>query len=352
MILATSTGGGEIRASMRAALFLSMTALALVTLMVPTPALGQNSDENGGLIGLTLPLGARPIGQGRAVAAVRGELQGVPYNPATQSGIERGALTYSRFEGADLADLNSNYIAGAYVATWGTIGGHFVFHDFGEIPLTDTSPTPVGSIDLSESVIGVTYANRWREELDYGVTLKWYSSDLGVVEASGPAFDFGIVYGPQDVAVQLAAAVRNVGPTLDFEDGSVSAPGGGSSSGDREEKLPTRIRIGVGVNLNDMFNLPAGYAARVLFDVETDAREISTASQHFGGSVTFHDVVTVRGGVISIDNPFVDDGDGNRQIGGTFGIGIYYEGFEADIAREVSVSELGDETHFAVGWRF
>ncbi len=351
MILATFTGGGEIRGSMRTAILLSMTALVLVVL-APAPGLGQDSGENGGLVGLTLPLGARPLGQGRAVAAVRGELQGVPYNPATQSGIERGALTYSRFEGADLADLNSNYIAGAYVATWGTIGGHFVYHDFGSVPLTDTSPTPIGSVDLSESVIGITYANRWRAELDYGVTLKWYSSDLGVVEASGPAFDFGVLYAPRDVAVQLAAAVRNVGPNLDLEDGSVSAPGGGSSSGDREEKLPTRIRIGIAANLNDTFNLPASYVARLLFDVETDAREISTASQHFGGTVTFRDVVTVRGGVVSVDNPFVDDGDGSRQIGGTFGIGIYYQGFEADIAREVSVSELGDETHFAVGWRF
>ena len=352
MILATVSPGREIRVPMRPTLLSCMTALVLVALIAPAPAQGQDNGENGGLVGLTLPLGARPLGQGRAIAAVRGELQGVPYNPATQSGIECGALTYSRFEGADLADFNSNYIAGAYVATWGTIGAHLVYHDFGNVPLTDTSPTPVGSIDLNESVIGVTYANQWRDELDYGVTFKWYSSDLGVVETSGPAFDFGVLYAPRDVPVHLAAAVRNVGPNLDLEDGSVSAPGGGSSSGAREEQLPSRIRIGVGVDLNELFEIPAGYGAQLLFDVETDAREISTASQHFGGAVTFREVVTVRGGIVSIDNPFVDEGDGNRQIGGTFGIGIYYQGFEADIAREVSVSELGDETHFAVGWRF
>ncbi len=352
MILATVSPGGQIRASMRPAIFSCLTALVLAALIAPTSARGQGNGENGGLVGLTLPLGARPLGQGRAIAAVRGELQGVPYNPATQSGLERGSLTYSRFEGADLADLNSNYIAGAYVATWGTIGAHFVYHDFGDVPLTDTSPTPVGSIDLNESVIGVTYANQWRDELDYGVTFKWYSSDLGVVEASGPAFDFGVLYAPRDVPVHLAAAVRNVGPNLDLEDGSVAVPGGGSSGAVREEQLPTRIRIGVGVNLNDLFSVPEGYGASLLFDVETDAREISTASQHFGGAVTLREVVTVRAGIVSIDNPFVDEGDGNRQIGGSFGIGIYYQGFEADIAREVSVSELGDETHFAVGWRF
>jgi hypothetical protein len=91
---------------------------------------------------------------------------------------------------------------------------------------------------------------------------------------------------------------------------------------------------------------------RFLFDIESDVRELSTSSQHFGAVLSLQSLIEVRGGLLIADNPFVDEGDGDRQVGGAFGIGLHLAGFEADIAREVSVSELGDETHFGVGWRF
>ena len=166
--------------------------LAAVTGPSAAPVRAQ-SDENGGLVGLVLPLGARAVGQGRAVAGERAELQALPYNPAAVVGLEEGALTYSRFQGADLEDdldgFNGNYLAGAYVGTWGTLAGHFVYQDLGEVLLTDSSPDPIGSIDLSEWVVGLTYANEVRHKVAYGVTAKWYRSDLGVTEASGPAFE-------------------------------------------------------------------------------------------------------------------------------------------------------------------
>lgn len=330
---------------------LMLATLVAAGLTVPAPVAAQ--DDNGGLVGLTLPIGSRALGQGRAISAARGELHAVPYNPASQSGLEVGAITYSRFESADVAEINSNYVAGAYVAPWGTIGGHFVYHDLGELVITDTSPTPIGTSDLSETVVGVTYAHRWRDKLDYGATLKWYQSDLGVVDASGPAFDLGVVYAPRPgVPIRLSAALRNLGPDLDFEDGDVTIPGGGAAGDDRSEQLPTRVRFGIGVGLDEALDLPDGFSASFLFDIESDARDLAQSSQHFGGNVTLNQVVTVRGGVVVVDNPFVDSGDGSRQIGGAFGIGIVYEGFEADVSREVSVSELGDETHFSVGWRF
>ena len=113
----------QIRAPMSRAL---VAFLFLVAVAGSIPgSLRAQSDENGGLIGLVLPLGARTVGQGRAVAAEWGELQALPYNPAAIVGLERGALTYSRFQGADLEDdldgFNGNYIAGAYVGAWGTL---------------------------------------------------------------------------------------------------------------------------------------------------------------------------------------------------------------------------------------
>jgi hypothetical protein len=327
--------------------------LAAASASIPASVRAQ-SDENGGVIGLVLPLGARTIGQGRAVAAERAELQALPYNPAAVVGFERGALTYSRFQGADLEDeldgFNGNFLAGAYAGPWGTLAGQFVFQDLGEVLLTETSPDPIGSIDLSEWVVGLTYANEIRDKVAYGVTAKWYRSDLGVTEASGPAFDAGVTYRPREsVPIALAASLRNLGPDLDFEDTEDALPG---SAGGGEESLPSRVRVGIAVTPQRFPGLSEEYRVRVLFDIESDLRELSASSQHFGGVLTVHNVVEIRGGVLFADNPFLDEGDDDRLVGGAFGIGLKLQGFEAEIAREVSVSELGDETHFGVGWRF
>lgn len=346
--------GLSVRAQIHAPMRFLGPLLAMTVLMTPAApaARAQDASAENGLVGLTLPLGARVIGQGRAIAAERGELQGVPYNPAALSGFDRGAVTYSRFEAADAAEFNSNYVGGALATAWGTIGASLIYHDYGEIPLTVDSPAPIGTISPSEWVVGVTYANVWQEKLAYGATAKWYRSDLGVAEASGPVFDAGVIYTPRSaVPIDLALSLRNLGPDLGFED-VASAVGGSEGGSVREETLPGRVRVGLAVHPDRFLGLPPAYAVRLLFDVESDVREISTSSQHAGAMLTVNEVVVVRGGVLIADNPFVESGDDDRQVGGAFGIGFRYRGFEADIAREVSVSELGDETHFAVGYRF
>jgi hypothetical protein len=352
IVLAAPLGRMQIPRPMRRAL-IALLSLAAVASSIPASVRAQ-SEENGGLVGLVLPLGARTVGQGRAVAGERAELQALPYNPAAIVGLERGALTYSRFQGADLEDdldgFNGNYIAGAYVLPWGTLAGHFVYQDLGQVLLTDTSPDPIGSIDLSEWVVGLTYANEVRRKVAYGVTAKWYRSDLGVTEASGPAFDAGVTYRPRErVPIALAASLRNLGPDLDFEDTEDALP---SAAGGGEESLPSRVRVGIAVTPQRFPGLPAEYGVRLLFDIESDLRELSASSQHFGGVLTVHEAVEIRAGVLFADNPFLDEGEGDRLVGGAFGIGLRLQGFEAEIAREVSVSDLGDETHFGVGWSF
>lgn len=351
-VLAAPCRRMQIPAPMSRALVM-LLFLAAAAAFVPA-SVGAQSDENGGLIGLVLPLGARVVGQGRAVAAERAELQALPYNPAAVVGFERGALTYSRFQGADLEDeldgFNGNFLAGAFAGRWGTLAGHFVFQDLGEVLLTDTSPDPLGAIDLSEWVVGLTYANEIRDKVAYGVTAKWYRSDLGVTEASGPAFDAGVTYRPREtVPIALAASLRNLGPDMEFESADELGPG---EEGAGEESLPSRVRIGVAVIPHRFPGLPEEYGVRLLFDIESDLRELSASTQHFGGVFSIHDRVEIRGGILFADNPFLEEGDGDRLVGGAIGIGLRLQGFEAEIAREVSVSELGDETHFGVGWRF
>jgi hypothetical protein len=319
--------------------------------IVPVGSLRAQAPEGeSGMIGLVLPVGARPIGQGRAISAVRGEIQGLPYNPSAIVGLDRGALTFSRFEGAAAADFNTNYIAGAWVTRWGTVGVHALYLDFGSIPLTRTSPDPIGSVEISEWAVGVTFAREWRRAA-WGATAKIVRSDLGVADAGAAAFDLGVIFTPgPDLPLRLSFSLRNLGPDLKFEETGEAGDIGLSGSGDRQEKLPSRVRVGV--SSQPELGLPPNYAVLLAFDIESDLRELSASSIYGGGALTVNDAITLRAGLVILDNPFVDRNINERNVGGSFGVGIHYGGFEADVSREVSVSELDDETHFAVGWRF
>lgn len=349
MTLAAALLLRQIARPMPARLAVSALVLLVVSALPGASARAQsNGDSDGGVIGLALPVGARAIGQGRAVVAARAELQAMPYNPATVDGLERGALTFSRHQGADEAGFDGNYIAGAVVSRWGTFAAQLMLQDYGEIPLTDTSPDIVGTAEITDWSAGITWANHWRDRLSYGVTAKFYRSDLGVTTGDGTAFDVGLVYLPRpgSVPISFGVSLRNLGGdfTYDALEGSTAEVDG--------DHLPGRVRVGVSATPQRFFGLPPEYRVELAFDIESDLRELSNSSQHGGVILTVHDLLVLRGGVLLLDNPYVDAGDADRSTGGSFGIGIRYEGFEADVAREISVSELGDETHFAVGFRF
>lgn len=314
---------------------------------VPRPATAQNTskDDGGGLVGLALPVGARAVGQGRAISAASGELQALPYNPATLTGLDRGAVTFSRYESASDAGINSNFVAAGWTSPWGAFAVQALYDDFGDVVVTTDSPDPAGHLSVSEWAVGVSWANRWRETLSYGGTARIYRSDLGETTATGPVFDLGVQYAPRgDLPLDFAVSLRNLGPSLSYDpvDGQAGA----------DQRLPGRVRLGVGFHPESFGGMSKEYAVALYFDTESDLKQLSTTSVHAGGSVTLHDLLVVRAGLMVSDNPYVNQGDGAKQTGGSFGIGIRYEGFEADVAREISVSELGDETHFAVGWRF
>lgn len=351
MTLAGLIRRGQIDRPMRtrlASIAVSFVATLVLT-AIPVRAQTNGDESDGGLVGLVLPVGARVIGQGRAVVAERAELQAMPYNPATIDGLERGALTFSRVEGADDAGFSGNYVAGAAVSRWGTFAAQLVYQDYGDIPLTDTSPDELGTIEVSDWAAGITWANHWRDRLSYGVTAKWYNSDLGVTSGDGAAFDVGLVYLPRPGSVPLSFGVslRNLGADFSYDE-SGDVPAGDTG----EDHLPGRVRVGVSATPERFFGLSPDYRVELAFDIESDVRELSNSSQHGGVSVTVHDVLVLRGGIVILDNPYVDSGDADRATGGSFGIGIRYNRFEADLAREMSVSELGDETHFGVGVRF
>lgn len=348
-IVAGPPSGAQIRRPVRATFSLARATLALAWVAALPSAAGAQStgaDPSSGLIGLSLPIGARAIGQGRTAAATSGELQALAYNPAVLSGVGRGAVTFSRFEAASAADLSGSFVAGGARTRWGSLAVQAIVIDYGDIPVTDTSPEPIGTIEVGDWAVGLSYANRtYHDRLAYGVTAKWLSTRFGPIDAGGPAFDAGLVIVPRaGLPLSLGVALRNLGPDVDFGE----RPDGSSG----EQPLPSRVRFGIQFHPASFPGLSENARVELGFDIEADARDPATSSQHAGAALTLVDAVVVRGGFLLLDDPFGADGRGSRSAGGSVGVGVRFGGFEADVAREISVSELGDETHFSVGWRF
>ena len=88
MKLAAARLPGQILRPMPPRLAVSALIVAALAVLPAESVRAQTNGDgsDGGLVGLVLPVGARAIGQGRAVVASRGELQAMPYNPATADG--------------------------------------------------------------------------------------------------------------------------------------------------------------------------------------------------------------------------------------------------------------------------
>ena len=123
---------------------------------------------------------------------------------------------------------------------------------------------------MSDWAAGVTWAHHWRDRLSYGITAKWYNSDLGVTTGSGAAFDVGLVYLPRPGSVPLSFGVslRNLGGDFSYDD----IDGSGESGSDN---LPGRVRVGVQAAPEQFFGLPPEYRVALSFDIESDLDELS-----------------------------------------------------------------------------
>lgn len=322
--------------------------IALLLLTLPGRSSAQEEGTTG-LSALELPLGARPLGMGRAFVAVPGDLQGLLYNPAGVATRDSAGLTFSRYQGASDLDVNGNYVAGSVPVLGGVLTAAFNYEDLGEIELTGGSPEPLGTADLRNIVAVGSFGVDVTEAIALGASAKYLSSDLGAGEGTGFAFDAGALVRPvSDFDLTLGAAVLNVGPDIEFD---IDDELGGETEG-AGDPLPSRLRWGAALVLrgtgDDVEAGNSDYGFLLATDVEHNLRELGDVSLHAGGELDYRRIVTVRGGFVRLVNSF----GGESANGFSLGAGVRWQQLRVDVAREIGVNEIGDETHFSLGVDF
>lgn len=313
----------------------AVTLVALACALVPLSASnGQDFDRE--VAFLLVPTGARAVGIGRAGVTLSGDLQGARWNPAAIAVVEDISPLVSSYDGP--LDFRVNHFAVAVPAFGlGVLAVSAEVQDFGEIELAGPSSPDdvVGAIRPSNMILSLVFGRHVLQRVSMGVTAKWIRSDLSGQYGATVAFDAGLLWRPlKDVPLDLGASTTNMGPGLQLGDQGLG-----------KDPLPTRIRAGVGYDLLGHLRPNGAVRLRVAVDIEHALRNLQTSSQFLGLEVGVGDALFVRGGLIS--ESLIETNSGS-----TVGIGLRLGAFQFDLAREMGVNQLGDETQLSLGGRF
>ncbi len=297
----------------------------------------------------TFPMGARSIGMGRAFTGVSDDIQAVVWNPAGLSLLEGTQMSYSRlnsfeFESLDgMSGINNNLVSiGMPVEKYGSFGFSLEIQNYGETVIVKDQSDPGHVVNDRGYIVYATYATAIFDKLDIGLDFKYLNVKFAGLndtqrKGSTSAIDIGALYRPlKEVPLQVGVALRNLGFALQFEDEYQKDP------------LPRRLIIGVGYDplqhLLHSDDLSMLVSTDFKFRRTRGDNPVIEEYYYFGTEIGFQRMVYARVGYIKEPSRFLTSGP-------SFGIGLRPGGFVIDYAREF-VSELGNEDHVTVGYRF
>jgi hypothetical protein len=291
----------------------------------------------------------RSSGWGMAnTTGVRG-LEATYLNIAGLAGVRKTELLYSRM----------NYVADIKINTFGfahKLGGEngssaisigLTSFNFGDIKRTtvDQPDGGLGTYNVSTSILGLGYANRFTDKIYGGVLFKLYSQGTADVKANALSMDAGVQYAtttnPSSVKqndLRFAVAVKDIGP--DYTPGgdglSIKSTLTGrdfqSTTSLRAAKieLPTSVNIGMAYD----FQLDKDkelYRNRLTAAFNFTNNSYSRNQTSIGLEYAYNELFMVRSGFIYENGMFGDIGPDGRTS--------FFTGYNFGISAEPSISK-------------
>jgi hypothetical protein len=311
-------------------------ALAALAMSGSNVAEAQDFDRESAF--LLIPTGARPVGMGRAATAIAGDLQNVRWNPASLGALDAVNPLVSSYDGP-LDFVVTEFAAAVPISDFGVLALSAEVQSFGDIPLTglDSPDTPIGQLSPNNLVVSLGFGRRLVQRLSFGVAAKLIRSELvGQLKGSTFGFDAGLHWLPlANVPLQLGVSALNLGPDLRFDD----------RPGAEAQPLPARARFGVAYDALSHLLPGKGIQLLLALDLEHAIRNLETGSQYFGVELGVREILFLRGGFIA--ETLIE-----TNTGTTVGLGVGLGAFRFDLARELGVNQLGDETHLSLSAMF
>lgn len=296
------------------------------------PVCAQQKLAQTGMKFLSVGADARASAMGDAYTAVEGMASCWMYNPAGASRLANLA-TVSVGQTQWFADINHYVVCIAMSpshAEYGVLGAFLQVVDYGAFQGTARAENAKGYVDLGEftpqaAAIGFAYARALSEKFSVGGDVKYVRQDLGPAAtaiASGGglvmddnvtdvyAFDFGVEYRTGFKSLTLGMAVRNFSKEAQFKSEGF--------------QLPLVFRIGVAMNVADLFDLAPGIHA-VLLSLDAEHPRDYPEQLRVGVEYGLMNTVFLRMGYVGpADEQSLSYGIGLQKGVGTIGVGFNY----------------------------
>jgi len=310
---------------------------AAVILLIPVHAAAQLAPETSDASSaaeaatfLLIPLGARNVGLGGAVAGATGDVEGAVWNPAALAGIDEWAVYY---HGADDFGTSTHAVGG--VASWRSlrVGLSLLSVDLGTIEGRDAANNPIGSIDMANTLAILTIARNVSSSIEVGGSYKFVriggdcQGCTGLEpDATGHAFDLAVSARPPRLErLRLGLVLSNLGADIALRS---DGPG---------DPLPARVRLGGEIEVLQP-SADREIAVRARADVQQTFSEFDDVDLFVGAELGYGSIGFVRAGYSAT---------GTGRTGAALGVGVRHRGFGLDVGRR-----FDDFSDFESGFPF
>ena len=271
---------------------------------------------------LNIGVGARGLGMAGAYTALADDVSALYWNPAGLAKLEKREFSASHAE--MYASTRLDFLAYAQPTSQGTFAAGLTYLSQGKIDGRDSLGRQTPGYDASDAAVSLGYARKL-ELADLGATVKYLRSRIASSEAQGVAVDIGAKRTFE--RVNVAAALRNLGPGLKFQD--------------QRNDLPLRFAVSAA------YKFAGGHAAAV--ELVNGPRGAGTQAS-FGGEYQAVKNLCLRAGYTT--QTMITGGTGfDAARGLTMGLGLRNERWSLDYAVLPS-GELGRAHRFSLGTRW
>ena len=266
-------------------------AAAVLCLSLPSRLPAQMARaEEGGLF-LLVPVGARAIAVGQAVAAAQLGSEAVWWNPAGLARSEKreAAIHHSQtflFTGDAMTLLIPSSLLGVAAVSINIL-------DFGNVDRTRGPEDPTGAILPRSIVYAATYGAPIGRHVNAGITYKVLQfridctgdcAEFPPVSSSTTALDFGLQYDFGAILpVTIGTSLRNMGLRLQVTDE------------DQADPLPTRLQFGVLYRMEGLGSEKKPMALHLTGDVVNEL-SFRAPSARFGADLSVQRILHLRAG--------------------------------------------------------
>jgi hypothetical protein len=293
---------------------------------------------------LLLPIGAKSVSLGQAVAAEQGGTESVWWNPAGLARAEKKEIAIHHYQTIIGTGDAVSFVLPSDLL--GVLTGSIFLLDIGEQEVTGPGGFQIGSILPRFLVYAATYATPIGGRVNAGLTYKLVQfrvdctgqcAGVPTLSSTGSALDAGVQYSvPIPAPIWLGVAVRNLGPKLQVKDSEQADP------------LPTRLQFGATYHVTPLERYARDVDVRVNADL-IDELSFESPSARVGADIGYRNFAFFRAGYV------FKEFEGSEQYGPSIGIGLTAGSLNVDLARlfDAFSSGVGDPpTYLSVRYLF